>query len=99
MAVKVLQERVPTQGSWRDMNAILRELRILGMNQPGFISGETMLSATNQGTTLVISTWAHINDWKAYENSSQRLAMLEELKPLLAEPPTTEVWIESPVIG
>ena len=99
MAVKVLMKRVPNPRVWRDMNDILRELRMLAMSQPGYISGETMLSATDQGKTMVISTWASVNHWKDYENSPQRKALLDELEPRLAEPATTEVWVESPVIG
>ena len=47
MAVKVLMKRVPASGTWRELNALLRELRILAMSQPGYISGETMLSASD----------------------------------------------------
>ena len=99
MAVKVLMKRVPNAGAWLDMNEILRELRILAMAQPGYISGETLLSATDQGTTMVISVWSSVNHWKDYENSSQRKALLNELEPRMAEPATTEIWVESPVIG
>ena len=57
MAVKVLMKRVPNSGRWKEMNEVLRELRLLAMTQPGYISGETLLSATTQGATMVISTW------------------------------------------
>ena len=99
MAIKVLMKRAPTPGSWRDLNEVLRELRILAMSHRGYISGETMLSAANQGTTMVISTWAHINDWNEYQVSPQRKTLLDKLEPFLAEPTTTEIWVESPVIG
>ena len=99
MAVKVLMKRVPNSGSWKELNAALRELRILAMSQSGYISGETLLSANNPGTTMVISTWAHVNDWRDYEGSPKRRALLDKLEPLLSEPATTEVWVESPVIG
>ena len=99
MAVKVMVKRVPQPGVWANMNMVLREMRLLGLSQPGYISGETMLSAADRGTTLVISTWAHLNNWKAYEALPQRRELLDKLEPLLAEPATMEVWIESPVIG
>ncbi len=99
MAVKVLMKRVPNTGAWKDMNEILRELRMLAMAQPGYISGETLLSATDQGTTMVISAWSSINHWRDYEDSQQRKALLDKLKPLLAESLITEIWVESPVIG
>ena len=99
MAVKVVMKRVPKQGAWTEMNTLLRELRLLAFNQPGYISGETLLSATDQGTTLVISEWATLKDWRDYENSKDRSALLERLGPLLAQPTSTEVWVQSPVIG
>ena len=99
MAVKVMVKRVPKPGVWANMNMVLREMRLLGLSQPGHISGETMLSAADRGTTLVVSTWAHVNDWKAYEALPQRKELLDKLEPLLAEPATIDVWIESPVIG
>ncbi len=99
MAVKVMMKRVPNNGAWLDMNKILRELRMLAMTQPGYISGETLLSATVQGTTIVISSWSSVSHWRDYEDSPQRKALLDELEPRLAEPATTEIWVESPVIG
>lgn len=99
MAVKVMMKRVPKPGAWRDLNSILRQLRILALSQPGYLSGETLLSATDQGTTMVISIWLTLKHWKDYESSVERRALLKQLEPLLAQPPTTEVWVESPVIG
>ena len=99
MAVKVLMKRVPKTGTWKDLNEILRELRMLAMTQPGYISGETMPSAANQGTTMVISTWESVKEWTDYESSPKRTALLKKLGPILHEPTITEVWVESPVIG
>ncbi len=99
MAVKVLMKRVPKPGAWRDLNEILRELRFLALSQPGYISGETLLSATDQGTTLVISEWATVNHWREYENLPQRMVLLKRMESLVAQPATTEMWVESPVIG
>ncbi len=99
MAVKVMMKRVPNPGVWLEMNEVLRELRMLAMTQPGYISGETVLSATEQGTTLVISTWSTVNDWREYEDSPERKALLNKLGPLLAQPATTDMWVESPVVG
>ena len=99
MALKVMMKRVPETGAWKDLNEVLRELRMLAMNQPGYISGETLLSATDQGTTMVISEWVSVTYWKDYEDSPQRQALLEKMGPMLASPTITEVWVESPVIG
>ena len=99
MAVKVLMKRSPKPGAWRDLNEILRELRFLAPSQPGYISGETLLSATDQGTTLVISEWATVNHWREYESLPQRMVLLRRMEALVVQPATTEMWVESPVIG
>ena len=99
MAVKVLMKRVPTSGNWHELNEVLRELRMLAMTQPGYLSGETLLSASSQGTTMVISTWESVKHWTDYEASSERSTVLAKLAPVIAEPAVTEVWVESPVIG
>ena len=57
------------------------------------------MAHTGVAGAMVISTWAHVNDWKTYEDLPQRQELLDKLEPLLAEPATFEVWIESPVIG
>jgi len=69
------------------------------MSQPGYISGETLLAADQQGATLVISVWASVQHLRAYENSQQRKALLEKSEPLLGESTKTEIWVESPVVG
>ncbi len=99
MAIKVMLKRVPKPGKWRELNEVLIESRMLGMGHRGYISRETLLSATDQGTTLVISQWASINRWHEYASSPQRMTLLDKIRPLLAEPTSMEIWVESPVIG
>jgi len=99
VAIKVMLRRVPMPGNWRELNEILVELRMLAMSHRGYISGETLLSATDQGTTLVISQWASISRWHEYASSPQRMTLLDKVRPLLIEPASMEIWVESPVIG
>ncbi len=72
LAIKVMLKRVPNREKWPALNEILVELRMLAMSHRGYISGETLLSATDQGTTLVISQWATINGWQEFASSPQR---------------------------
>ena len=99
MAVKVMMRRVLQRGGFQHVSGVLRELRTLAMSQPGYISGETLLSASEQGTTLVISIWASTKHWRDYENSANRKELLTKLEPFMTEPEVTEVWVESPVVG
>ena len=99
MAIKVMLRRVPNPGKWRELNDILIELRRLAIGQPGYLSGETLLSATDQGTTLVISEWTTINGWQEFASLPRRMELLDQMRPLLREPTAMEIWVESPVIG
>jgi len=99
LAIKVMLKRVPNPEKWPELNEILVELRMLAMSHRGYISGETLLSATDQGTTLVISHWATINGWQEFASSPRRMTLLDKIRPLLAEPASMEIWVESPVIG
>ena len=99
LAIEVMLKRVPNPGKWTELNEILIELRKLAMGQPGYITGETLLSSTDQGTTLVISTWSTINGWLEFAASTRRMDLLDKMRPLLGEPSSMEMWVESPVIG
>ena len=97
MAVRVTMRRVANPEASGQLDTVLRELRILAMSRPGYISAETLRSEADQCTTLVIARWELIDDWKEYEDSPRRREILHKLEPLLAQPTTTEVWLESPV--
>lgn len=99
MAIKVMLKRVPNPGRWPELNEALVELRMLAMSHRGYISGETLLSATEQGATMVISQWTSINGWQEFASSPKRMELLDRIRPMLAEPATMEIWVESPVIG
>ncbi len=97
MAVNVVMKRTPKSGAMGKLTTILQELRQLATSQPGYISGETLYSAFNSGSTLVVSKWMSLQHWQEYENCPERRALLDRLEPLLDEPTTTEVYADSPV--
>ena len=98
MAFKVLMKRAPKDGCLSSLFQLLRELRILAMSQKGYISGETLVSPDDRSSTLVISVWESLEDWKHYESLPKRKAIINRLEPILVQPETVEVWSESPVI-
>jgi heme-degrading monooxygenase HmoA len=53
--------------------SLLKELRSVALQQPGYISGETLTSVDQPQTLMVISSWQDMeswNDWK--ENNTRR---------------------------
>ncbi len=83
MAAKILIERKVKPNCLGDFLEISLELRALAMRQHGYISGETLGSTDVSGSHLVISTWRSLDEWKAWENNPERIAISERMGPLL----------------
>ena len=71
---------------------LLRQLRKEALPQPGYVSGETLISAEDRNVITVISTWRSQEDWKKWEASEQRAMITRQIEPLLVEPPLTETY-------
>jgi len=62
------------------------------MNQPGYISGETLVNHYDYRSITVISTWQNIEDWISWEESDERSGNEAELESLLEEPTKFEIY-------
>ncbi len=93
MAVKVIMKRTPKSGANGELNSVLQELGQLAMSQPGYISGETLLSASDTSSTLAVSQWASLQHWQEYEISRERQGLLDRVAELLDDPAQTEVYL------
>ncbi len=93
MAVNVITKRTPKTGANDELNSVLQELGQLAMSQPGYISGETLLSALATNSTLVVSQWTSMQHWQEYEISRERQGLLDRVSELLDEPAVTEVYL------
>lgn len=94
MSVKIIIERSADADKQGELLELLRELRARATLQPGYVSGETLLSVDRPGTHLIISTWHSLQDWKAWENHPQRLETLSKIERLLTSPSKTGVFVE-----
>jgi heme-degrading monooxygenase HmoA len=86
MSVKIIIERKfkepPVQGHFR----ILERIRMTGMEQEGYITGETLVNYHDSREVLVLSTWSSLDDWKSWVNSPNRSRLENQLVPYLEEP-------------
>jgi heme-degrading monooxygenase HmoA len=96
MAVKVLIERriQALPGNERNALAIMREVRVQCLNQPGYISGETLRDNDDPSTLIVVSTWFGLGDWKRWFASDERKRFEAQLRPLLAGAERVRVLLE-----
>ena len=92
MAVKILiKRRLPVEKA-KDIVNIFRQLRMLAIEQEGYISSETLRSIENPQEFLVISTWRNLEDWERWFNSSQRKELHAKVDPLLELGTSYEIY-------
>jgi len=94
MAVKILIKRsLPLdKANAQYIVEIFRQLRMLALEQEGYISSETLRSMKNPQEFLVISTWWSLEDWQKWFNSSQRNEPHSKVDMLLEGGTTYEAY-------
>lgn len=90
--VKVLAERSIKGRNVKEIVRLLRQLRVKAMQQPGYISGETLHAVDDPNAYLVISIWESLEDWQKWEKHPEREKMVCEIDSLLESPPRTRVF-------
>jgi heme-degrading monooxygenase HmoA len=85
MAVKILIKRsLPLdKDKARYIISIFRQLRMLALEQEGYLSSETLRNINNPQEFLVISTWRSLDDWQRWFNSSKRKELHSKVDALL----------------
>lgn len=92
MAVRILIKRKVPLEKAREMIPLVRQMRSLANNHPGYISGETLRSLERPDTFLVISTWQSSDDWKKWMESKDRKAVQDKIDALLGGKTEYEVF-------
>ena len=92
MAVKVFIKRAVPEHKLEALKPLLRTVRNLAMNQPGYISGETYKRLDRPGESLVISTWQSMDDWRKWLLSEERAEAQEKIDFLLGEKTVFEIY-------
>jgi heme-degrading monooxygenase HmoA len=92
MTVKILIKRKVSEDKAERLEQVLIELRRHTVNQPGYISGETLQRLDRPGEVLVISTWESADYWRRWVLSPQRSAIQEKIDDLLGLPTDYEIY-------
>lgn len=92
MAIKVLIKRHIIDGKIDEALQLLNKIRSQAMNQPGYISGETLVNHFDARSITVISTWQTIEGWIEWQESEERAATEANLDPILEEPAKFEIY-------
>ncbi len=89
MTVKILIKRRVPDKQLEALNLLLRQFRALAIEQPGYISGETMRRIDQPDESLVISTWESAGDWDNWFNNPTRKSIQSQIDVLLG---STTIW-------
>jgi len=90
--IRVLIERRCKPGKEQAVDSLLNELRAKSLNQPGYISGETLVEINDPTSFLVISTWTRLDTWQVWADSRHRLEVVNLLEPLLTSEPVVRIY-------
>ncbi len=85
MAVKIFIKRKVTESNIIKLTILLKKLRSLTINQPGYISGETLRRIDKAGECMVISTWRSAEDWNNWLKNEKRMTIQGEIDQLLGQ--------------
>ena len=67
MQAKILIKRKFIKGKKNEIISLLKELRSGALQQPGYISGETLTSVEQPQTLMVISSWQDMESWQNWK--------------------------------
>ncbi len=90
--VKILLERNIKGKHVGEIVRLLRQLRVLAMQQPGYVGGETLHALDDPNHYLVISSWESLDHWQAWFNNPERRKMEAEVDSFLESPTTLRVF-------
>ena len=92
MAVKIFIERLIPPDMAEQVMPLFQNLRSLAMDQPGYISGETLHSIDSPGEIVVISTWQTVDEWRNWVANKERLKIQDQIDMLLGKNTRYEVY-------
>lgn len=94
MAVKVIIERRVLPGREKRALELLRSIRARCLDEPGYITGETLRDSEDAHNIIVISTWFGLMDWRRWHASDDRRRLESELRAHLTAPERVRVLLE-----
>ena len=85
MAVKIFIKRKVQAENNAQLAILLKNLRVLTLEQPGYLSGETFNRIDKTDESMVISTWRSVEDWNSWVNNPKRTEIQSVIDQLLGE--------------
>ncbi len=83
--LKIMVEWRAKPGKEQALEGMVRDLRTKAMQQPGYISGETLVKVDDPSTYMVVSQWTRLQAWKSWEHSQARQEIVQLIAPNVSE--------------
>lgn len=96
--IRVIIERKIREGCFHDYLELIRKARKQANTVDGFIAGELLQRKGDQHHAVIISSWENFEAWDTWQNSDNRKAVLEEMRPILEEDELVSVLESSQVL-
>jgi heme-degrading monooxygenase HmoA len=94
MSVKIFINRKGVEKNIIELTVLLKKLRSLTLNQPGYIYGETLRRLDQPDEVMVISTWRSLQDWESWLKNEERISIQSEIDLLLGKETEYAVYEE-----
>ena len=94
MSVKIFITRKGIEKNIIELTVLLKKMRSLTLNQPGYIYGETLRRVDQPNECIVISTWRSLADWEQWFKDEQRISIQSEIDLLLGKETEYAVYEE-----
>ncbi len=85
MTVKIFIKRKVQDQDAAQLTLLLKRLRALTLEQPGYISGETLTRIDKKDECMVISTWRSVEDWNNWVNAPKRIEIQSQVDKMLGQ--------------
>jgi heme-degrading monooxygenase HmoA len=92
MTVRIFIKRKVVDQNVLELTLLLKKLRSLTLEQPGYISGETLNRLDKKDECMVISTWRSIEDWNRWVNNPKRIEIQHLIDKLLGTETEYEMY-------
>ena len=92
MAVKILIKRRIMPDVENGVDYLIKKLRGLVSQQPGYISGETFKRLDEENIIMVISSWKSLQDWEKWAGTPEHKELEDQIAVMLRAPSEFEIY-------
>jgi antibiotic biosynthesis monooxygenase (ABM) superfamily enzyme len=83
---------------YRDLEPILRQLRLCATRYPGFVDAEFLVSDGDHSVGVMISTWQMMENWRVWVGSKATQELLWRARTVVTGTPRITAYTAMPTV-